>query len=168
MDHFAATYDGAWLKVYLNGVLANQAAWTNGIFPGNAPLVIGANLIHSVFNGLIDEPAVYNRALSDTEIQAVYNAGSAGKCPSGTAPSITSQPCSQTVLISSSATFTVTAAGTPPLSYQWRLNGTNIAGATGISLALSNVLSAQAGSYAVWVTNAFWLGLELQCAADGQ
>ena len=32
------------------------------------------------FAGRIDEPAVYNRALSAAEIQAIYNAGSAGKC----------------------------------------------------------------------------------------
>src|SRR5205085_6828151 len=32
------------------------------------------------FNGLIDEPTIYNRALSDAEIQAIYSAGSAGKC----------------------------------------------------------------------------------------
>ena len=41
------------------------------------------------------------------------------------------------------------------MSYQWRFNGTNIAGATGTSLTLSNVQPAQAGSYSVRVTNAF-------------
>jgi hypothetical protein len=35
---------------------------------------------HVYFDGLIDEPSVYNRALSDGEIAAIYNAGSAGKC----------------------------------------------------------------------------------------
>ena len=49
----------------------------------------------------------------------------------------------------------MTAAGTPPLSYQWRLNGTNLAGATGTSLTLSNVQPALAGNYTVRVTNAF-------------
>jgi hypothetical protein len=78
--HFAATYDGALLKIYLNGVLEDQAPWPHSIFPGTAPLVIGANYIHSVFNGLIDEPAVYNRALLAPEIQAICKAGSAGKC----------------------------------------------------------------------------------------
>ena len=88
--HFAATYDGALLKVYLNGVLEDQATWSHGIFPGTAPLVIGANYIHSVFNGLIDEPAVYNRALSAPEIQAICKAGSAGKCRG--APSVQAPP----------------------------------------------------------------------------
>ena len=41
------------------------------------------------------------------------------------------------------------------MSYQWRLNGTNIAGATSTSLTLSNVQPAQAGNYSLRVTNAF-------------
>jgi hypothetical protein len=152
--HFAGVYDGAWLKVYLNGVMENQALWTNGIFPGTAPLYIGEATYQSPFNGLIDEPSVYNRALTDAEIQQIYNAGSAGKCPA-IAPALTSQPASQTVLAGATATFTVTATGTPPLSYQWGFNGTNIAGATGTSLTLSNVQPAQAGTYSVQVTNAY-------------
>ena len=46
------------------------------------------------------------------------------------------------------------AAGTPPLRYQWSVNGTNLNGATSASLTLFNVQSSQAGSYAVMVTNA--------------
>ena len=43
--------------------------------------------------------------------------------PTGTAPAITQQPTSQTVTAGQSATFTVTATGTAPLSYQWYVNG---------------------------------------------
>ena len=79
------------------------------------------------FNGLVDEVSLYNRALSATEIQAIYAAGSAGKCPpSPMPPSITMQPTNQTVYVGGTATFSVTAAGTPPLSYQWNFDGTNI------------------------------------------
>jgi hypothetical protein len=46
---------------------------------------------------------------------------------------ITSQPASQTVTAGRTATFTVAATGTAPLSYQWRKNGTAIAGATSSS-----------------------------------
>ena len=49
------------------------------------------------------------------------------------APAITSQPSSQSVLIGQTATFSVTASGTAPLSYQWRKNGTAISGATSSS-----------------------------------
>jgi endonuclease/exonuclease/phosphatase family metal-dependent hydrolase len=70
------------------------------------------------------------------------------------APVIVTEPQSQAVLESSNAMFSVSATGTAPLAYQWQFNGTNLAGATDSSLILTNVLSAQAGTYAVIVTNA--------------
>jgi hypothetical protein len=92
--HLAATYDGSALKLYLNGVLQNTTAWTQGIFQGTAPLIIGSTLVSgSYFAGSIDEASVYNRALSDSEIQAVFIADGFGKCgPSGAPPFITVQP----------------------------------------------------------------------------
>jgi len=68
-------------------------------------------------------------------------------------PSITSQPLSQSVNQGANATFTVSASGSTPLSYQWRLDGANIAGATASSYTRSNVQPADAGSYSVVVTN---------------
>ena len=93
------------------------------------------------FVGLMDEVSLYSRALSAAEIQAIYNAGSAGKCLTGTPPFISAQPASQTVTVGSTVAFTVTAGGTPPLSYQWRFNGTNLAGANSFTLTLTNVQS---------------------------
>src|SRR5207302_13013 len=49
------------------------------------------------------------------------------------APTITTQPASQTVTTGQTATFTVTATGTAPLSYQWQKNGTAIGAATAAS-----------------------------------
>ena len=96
---------------------------------------------------------IYNRALTTNEVQAIYNAGSTGKCHQ--APTIVVQPAGLAVTEGSSATFTVTADGTPPLGYQWRQGGTNLAGATGSALMLANVQFANASSYSVLVTNAF-------------
>ena len=69
------------------------------------------------------------------------------------APSITAQPQSQTVNQGSNATFTVVATGTN-LTYQWRLEGTNISGATGTSYTRNNVQPSDAGNYSVFITNA--------------
>lgn len=69
-------------------------------------------------------------------------------------PAITRQPTGQTVMVGSDVTFSVVATGTPPLSYQWRFNGTNIAGATDSVLILNNVQTNNAGAYSVLVTNA--------------
>ena len=69
-------------------------------------------------------------------------------------PAITSQPDSQTVSAGSNVTFTVGASGSNPLGYQWRFNGTNLAGATTLSLSLTNVQTASAGAYDVVISNA--------------
>ena len=52
------------------------------------------------------------------------------------------------------ATFSVTAGGSQPLTYQWRANSNNIPGATGRSLVLTNAQLADAGAYSVTVSNA--------------
>jgi hypothetical protein len=69
------------------------------------------------------------------------------------APAIVAQPVSVTNYVSLAATFTVTATGTPPLSYQWSKNGTNIPGATVGALTIKPIAQADAGSYSVRVTN---------------
>ena len=68
-------------------------------------------------------------------------------------PSIASQPASQTVVEGGNVSFSVTANGDAPLSYQWRRNGSNVAGATGAALSLTGVTTNQAGNYTVVVNN---------------
>lgn len=68
-------------------------------------------------------------------------------------PSITQQPTNLTVRWDVSATFTVTATGTSPLRYQWRKDGTNLAGKTYQSLTLNDLTTNQTGLYSVVVSN---------------
>lgn len=69
------------------------------------------------------------------------------------APTVSAQPQSLTTSVGAAVSFTVTAAGTTPFTYQWKKNGAVIAGATGTSLSFSNVQSADAADYTVVVTN---------------
>jgi hypothetical protein len=70
------------------------------------------------------------------------------------APSITTQPASQTVSAGQMATFSVVAAGTAPLSYQWRKNSANISGATAASYTTPVTTTADNNtSFDVVVTN---------------
>ena len=69
------------------------------------------------------------------------------------APTISSQPVSQTVTAGGGVIFNVTAGGNPPVTYQWTLNGKKLAGATTASLTLTNIHAPQAGNYAVTVSN---------------
>ena len=80
--------------------------------------------------------------------------GSGSPPPATTAPAITAQPQSVTVLDGQSASFGVTASGTAPLTYQWRRNGSDIAGATGNAYALAAATLADSGaSFSVQVSN---------------
>jgi glucose/arabinose dehydrogenase len=86
------------------------------------------------------------------------NAGAIYRVTSTTiqAPQITTQPVSRTVGAGQTATFTVGASGTAPLSYQWRRNGATLAGATGTSYTTPPAqLSDNGAVYDVVVTNSF-------------
>lgn len=74
---------------------------------------------------------------------------------SGSAPVITAQPANQTVATGSIATFSVSAGGTAPLSFQWNFNDTPIAGATNMTLVLSNVSLSMSGIYSAEVSNIY-------------
>jgi len=78
-----------------------------------------------------------------------------GLVPGFTLPFIISQPLGKSSFAGSPVTFTVAANGTPALSYQWRLNGTDIPGATSTSFAIANPTVLDSGLYSVRVTNSF-------------
>lgn len=81
--HIAATSDSTTMRLYINGVQVDSAA-SPPVLPSTFTTLFGAyqrnGIKEQFFNGLIDEIEIFNRALSASEIQAVYNAGSAGKC----------------------------------------------------------------------------------------
>ncbi len=62
------------------------------------------------------------------------------------APSIIAQPVSVSILVGQTATFSVTAAGTAPLAYQWKMNGTAIAGATGSTYTTPTETTSNSGA----------------------
>ena len=72
--HVAGTYDGATLRLYINGVQAASVAISGSIATSNGPLRIGGNsLWGEFFQGRIDEVRVYSRTLTQTEIQNDMN-----------------------------------------------------------------------------------------------
>jgi hypothetical protein len=69
-------------------------------------------------------------------------------------PAITAQPASRTVTVGQTATFSVTAAGTGTLTYQWNKGGAAISGATGTSYTTAATASADNGTqFTVTVSN---------------
>jgi len=160
-SHVVGTYNGEDLTIYVNGTRNNSVSFgtTGQVFPGHDDLSIGAVVgglpsgqVAWSFQGLIDEPAVYNRALTAPEVLAIRQAGAAGKCKAF--PIILTQPASQRVTLGSNATFSVIAAGATPFRYQWFHNSVAQPGATNSSYSFL-VQSNSAGLYFVRVTNVF-------------
>jgi hypothetical protein len=69
-------------------------------------------------------------------------------------PAISTQPDNQTVEVGGTVSFTVSASGSLPQSFQWSFAGAALAGATNATLTLLDVQPDQAGDYRVVVTNA--------------
>lgn len=86
--HVALTLDGTTARLYVNGAL--QASGATDSYSVSPDFQIGgafcSNCTGDNFAGLVDEVEVFNRALSQTEIQSIFNAGSAGKCKPGATP----------------------------------------------------------------------------------
>jgi hypothetical protein len=84
---------------------------------------------------------VSNTVGSQTSAMATLtvNAASVG-------PTITTQPANQMVTVGQTATFSVTATGTAPLTYQWQKNGANISGATAASYTTPATVAGDSGA----------------------
>jgi len=86
--HVAMVYDGSSLRGYVDGLLDGMVAATGAVQATDYPLRIGAyapiNGTHAkaYLAGYVDEVSLYSRALSADEIQAIHQAGSAGKTKS--------------------------------------------------------------------------------------
>jgi hypothetical protein len=86
--HILGTYDGAVLRLFINGALDQQATVNVTPWDSGCPFHIGGIYDPSggcayagqYFNGLIDEVTCYSQALAATDVSALYNAGGAGKC----------------------------------------------------------------------------------------
>ncbi len=161
--HVALVYlNGVWLTGCVNGnldgyVQAQEDYYYSGESKDAHPMKIGGSPAEgSYFPGLIDEVSVYDRSFNFYfgELPGIYNAGGAGKCDVSVAPTIMADPAGTSVLPGTNAFFTVTAAGSRPLNYQWLVNGTPLEGETNVSLTLTNVQYSQSGNgYSVIVTN---------------
>ncbi len=115
----------------------------------------GSDQVHTrtISAGTTSDTWSINTGASVAQKKVVISVPSGG---AGTPPSITAQPANAAVTEGQTATFSVTASGTAPLSYQWKKNGVNITGATGAAYTTPQTTLADSGSqYTVLVTNAY-------------
>ena len=100
-------------------------------------------------NGATFRVIVSNSAGSATSASAILTVNSV---PVG--PSISAQPANQTVTVGLTATFSVVAAGTAPLTYQWQKNNADISGANSAKYTTPPTVSGDSGAtFRVKVTN---------------
>jgi hypothetical protein len=80
--HIAAVKAGNTISLYVNGVQeATKTLGTSFTDTNTANLLLGTNALEGAFlQGQLDEVEIFNRALSALEIQAIFDASSAGKC----------------------------------------------------------------------------------------
>lgn len=146
--HYALVYSGTAsagvMRLYYNGQLSGVSASTS-LMSGARPINIGRGISptmpggYGFFGGVLDEIAIWNRALSDAEILNISQS-----C----VVSIISQPTNQSVNVGGSTTFSVSPANASA-SVQWQtlssgqwvalVNGPDISGVNTNTLSLSNV-----------------------------
>ncbi|MBU6402225.1 MAG: immunoglobulin domain-containing protein, partial [Verrucomicrobia bacterium] len=149
------------INLYVDGVLnaGGSIGATNGILASTTPLSIGSRqsgngtAFDNQFVGSVSEVAVYDYALSSSQVLAHYYA-------SGVAPAITVQPTNIVVNQGSTVQIVAAASGTPPLAYQWYdvTSGMPalVTGQTNATLTLANVPASDSGhTFQLTVTNLF-------------
>jgi hypothetical protein len=119
----------------------------------DAPIHLGTDPSgNRIYQGLLDEVALFSYDLSASDIQAIHDAAYANTY-TPQPPVITLNPVGNTTLAGGdSYTMTAAASGSLPLAYQWQKNGVNIPGAIRGSLTLSNVSPNDNGNYTFVVT----------------
>jgi hypothetical protein len=121
-NNVTVTYDGNYVRSFINGILVDSIARSGAIQTSSIPLRFGrrggAGYYNNWFSGKIDDVAIWNRALSQQEITSLYNAQ-------------TCNSSSNTITADGPTTFCAgnfvnlksdVVGGT----YQWRRNGVNI------------------------------------------
>lgn len=153
-DPATVTISGRWAAddsasgIKLNGSLVSGVAapgltkWTPFTIPAGSGFVAGANTL----SFLVSNTELF------TGLRVEFT--SASGCSTCTPPSIVWITPGQSPLPGGTATFNVTAGGTPPLSYQWQHNNGVIPGATSSTLQLNSITNSSFGLYSVVISNA--------------
>jgi glucose/arabinose dehydrogenase len=139
-DYFFADYCQSWIRKL---ELSNNTVTSFGTAVVTRPVDLDVGPDGSLY---------YLSRGTSTSTGAVYKI----QYTAGQGPSITTHPADRTVSVGASATFSVVASGSTPLSYQWQRNNVDIPNATSSSYTLNNAqLSDSGAQFRCVVTNSF-------------
>ena len=155
--HLAATFDGSSVVFYVNGVATVTSGGVSGYLAdhnADGQVGVGRNVGFLPFNGGVDEIAFYTNVLSASDVLAHYQLGTNSFRAVPTPPGFLQQPSSRTNFSGTTASFSVVANGTTPLSYQWLRGGNPISGATNESYSfLTSFPGDDGATFSVVVSN---------------
>jgi hypothetical protein len=114
-------------------------------------LDVSAGEAARTFNGSIDEVAIFNRALSSSDINALYAAGVGSVVPLPV--DITLQPTNQSLFFGERLTLTSAESGAGPITNQWYKDDVAIPGATNLTFVNAGVRPSDAGNYYLVAAN---------------
>lgn len=143
--------DNSGIDILVNGTPTGN---TNGGFGGYSDFTLNPGSFISGINTI--DFRVNNLPASNNPVGFRVDEITGGAIPSEVQVElvILRQPEGMMIRVTESATLSVLADGTPPLSYQWRFNGVDLAGATGPELILPDFGEPEVGDYDVVVSNA--------------
>jgi hypothetical protein len=158
----AVVGDTVSFNVVATGTAPLTYVWRKGGTPlQDGGIVSGSGTATLTLTGVtLDSAGSYDCVVSNSASSATSAAATLGVKLPAVAPSITTGPVSQTVTAGATASFTVSASGTAPFTYQWRKGGAAlqdggvVSGSMTSTLTLTGVATGDAGSYDVVVTNA--------------
>jgi len=132
---------------------SGTAPFTYQWMKNGASISGAASASHSIAAAALADAGSYSVRVTNSAGSVTSNTAALAVNPLVIAPAITSQPVSRTVTEGSTVSFSVSASGTAPFTYQWMKNGASISGATSATHSIAAAALADAGSYSVRVTN---------------
>jgi hypothetical protein len=138
----ARDYTGNTVTTNPPGYLKYTGLLTIGNFGEVEPARDSKGGTSRIFRGLIDEITVYTNVLTLDEIQQAQVNATVPATP----VTFIKQPVNVTAPAGAIATFSCEANGSGLVTYQWKTNGADVAGATGTTLTLSNVQLSESGT----------------------
>jgi hypothetical protein len=152
--------DGSANAIYVDGSPVEHSTPGALILTNTASFLLGGvtsvETPTSTFSGSLDEIAVFDRILSDAQVDYLFANPAVDSIPDIAAPAIVTAPAPLFVPAGSNTNLAVTVTGTPPLAFQWFRNGVAVPGGNAASLPLNNVrCDLDTGYYSVQVTNTY-------------
>jgi hypothetical protein len=150
------------VAVVSNGVVTGVTITNAGIGYGSVPTIVFGLPDGYIAGQTTNFLALSNASAANAGNYYVVATSSYGSVTSSVVsltllypPTVTNNPAGFQAALHGSGTLQVGVSGTAPFSYQWLLNGTNVAGANSSSYPINNLTLNSAGSYAVLVTNSY-------------